>query len=1135
MLGGRTVKFARSGSTSLPAELNKRANGRPNRISTTRFTLATWLPLSLYAQFQRAANIYFLFVSILVCFPWSPIMASSTVVPFMLVLLWTALKDLYEDIRRKRDDDAENQRLCWRYSFDSNQFVQVLWDQIMYGDVLLNLQDEAFPADVLLAFAAGGQAYISTVNLDGETNLKERRAADALSAITEAGESSDERVRSVNTSTTKNDSKLKDQVTSVRSISAETVQKLIDQGVEISLGEPKVVLSDMDGSVNLKTPVPEVKAELESLKVPLPLPLSFENFVPRGCVLRNTPYAISIAAYVGGDTKTRLNMARTVAKVSNMQKYLNRGVQGLVCTLMAFCLYSCVHAEIADADQGEKMHPDQGSWPNFVVRYFMYWIILYQVVPISLYVCFEMIKLILGFHINRDPQMVCPRTGKAALARTADLVEEMGQVNFVFSDKTGTLTENEMVFACCAIGGKDLGDFRSHKASGRQGAGLQQAKQILSEIGHADHPAVRWFFVCLATCHSGQVDLDDDQQPVFSGSSPDEVAFLDAAHAAGITFKTRRRLPGKSGWELVVEGPATEGQHVFSMLAEIPFTSDRKRMTVVVEHKNELFCIVKGADNVMGVLCEEPFSASSLEHLTQYSKLGLRTLAFATKIVDRQFFEGWQKNWAAALTAADGREEKMAACAAEIEHSLTLAGISAIEDKLQDGVPEAIETIKAAGIRFWVLTGDKTETAVEIVRACKLFTGNMPLAYMVDCRDTPHALELLQAAKTKLEGSSNGGLILDGTLVRSVLPDEQGCQMLYDLAVASRACVCCRLSPQQKRKLVELVKAKNLMGITLAIGDGANDVSMIQGAHVGVGIRGKEGDQAVQASDVAISQFRFLVPLLMCHGRRAYRRMGVFLCYFLYKHIALAVGDMIWAHQPFNDPAFAGQIAYPEWLSAAFPGFLTAFPVVVVLGFDRDLPDEVANASPELYVEGLERIHFNARVFVAWVGSAIWHGTIVWLIPNLWIGADEPLPGTGGQTYPVEFWRASCVSFCLIIVFVNLRLWMWSMNPLSWPTLAIIGTSFLALLIILFMLGETAIGISYQPQIAGVPSTIFSDGKYLLVMAIMPLFLLIDVAALLATGLLQPTPLQLKRRDLRSGKWQRDVDLKDEERTPSKE
>merc|ERR1719375_1653983 len=159
--------------------------------------------------------------------------------------------------------------------------------------------------------------------------------------------------------------------------------------------------------------------------------------------------------------------------------------------------------------------------------------------------------------------------------------------------------------------------------------------------------------------------------------------------------------------------------------------------------------------------------------------------------------------------------------------------------------------------------------------------------------------ELLAKALASVEDPSGRacGLVLDGQTLSFVLESDIAMAKLFSLCLACSTCVCCRLSPSQKRKLVELVKFQDTGSVTLAVGDGANDVPMIQGAHVGIGIRGKEGSQAVQSCDVAISKFRFLVPLLLCHGRRGYRRVATFLCYFLYKHVVLSTGDLIWAHQ----------------------------------------------------------------------------------------------------------------------------------------------------------------------------------------------------------------------------------------------
>lgn len=531
-------------------------------------------------------------------------------------------------------------------------------------------------------------------------------------------------------------------------------------------------------------------------------------------------------------------------------------------------------------------------------------------------------------------------------------------------------------------------------------------------------------------------------------------------------------------------------------------------MSVIVKYKGEYFILSKGADNVMEPLCQEPFDAASCDSIRAYSKLGLRTLVIASKTLTEAVVQDWAKQVDDAKALSEGREEVLKGLYAKVETGLILYGITAIEDKLQDGVQAAIETIKAAGIRFWVLTGDKVETAVEIVRSCQLFTETTKLAYMVNCKDEAQALELLQAAEVQLQDVEDGGLVLDGTFVTCVLASETCRKLLYKLATCSKSCICCRLSPAQKRKLVELVRENNKYSITLAIGDGANDVAMIQGAHVGVGIRGKEGNQSVQASDVAISQFRFLVPLLLCHGRRAYRRVATFLCYVLYKHITLAMSDAIWAHQS----RFSATIAYPEWLGGAYPTLCTALPMIVVLCFDSDLPDQIAMKMPELYVEGLARLRFNVPIVLFWLFSSLYHGALCWLVPSL----------TNHSRYPKDynFWCDSVCSWTLVVFFVDMRLWTISLNPFSKYTLGIIALSLIMMLGTQFVLGQSHLGDIMQPAMRGVPKTIWSTWEYLRTIVFTPVALLIDLMLWTAYSYWRPLPLESARRAFARGERQ---------------
>jgi magnesium-transporting ATPase (P-type) len=455
----------------------------------------------------------------------------------------------------------------------------------------------------------------------------------------------------------------------------------------------------------------------------------------------------------------------------------------------------------------------------------------------------------------------------------------------------------------------------------------------------------------------------------------------------------------------------------------------------------EVMCITKGADSIMEKLLVSPLGKAEQDHLMQFSKVGLRTLVVASKSMSFTEFKEWERHYLNACGIMDDtRDAAVAHICAQMEYDLDYVGITAVEDRLQDGVPEAIVSIKRAGVRLWMLTGDKTETAVDIARSCNLFTEETTISYVTGCESLTEASLALERAKKELSGASTSGLVLDGRAVHEILENDDCKDMVLELGLGTQSCVCCRLSPAQKRKLVELVTSKTTSTVALAIGDGANDVPMIEGAHIGVGIRGKEGAQAVQVADVAISQFRFLVPLLLCHGRRSYWRAALFLNYYLYKSLALAMGDVIWMHQN----AFKGGIAFPEYLSVNYNVFFTSWHVVLVLAFDHGVSNEAAISRPEMYLVGPQRKRFNPIVFFIWMAHGVLHGSVCWLLPNLWFGGTYYVEGKDsfwknkasqaslidiGQAE--DFWVASCASFCLIVIVCILKLLLEVQRPYS--------------------------------------------------------------------------------------------------------
>ncbi|XP_065129808.2 phospholipid-transporting ATPase IA isoform X4 [Paramisgurnus dabryanus] len=906
-----------------------------NRISTAKYNVLTFLPRFLYSQFRRAANSFFLFIALLQQIPdVSPTGRWTTLVPLLFILLVAAVKEIIEDLKRHKTDNVVNKKETQVLRNGAWEIVH--WEKLAVGEVVRASNRDHLPADLIILSSSEpqGMCYIETSNLDGETNLKIRQG---LQITTD----------------------LKD------------IDSLMRLSGRMECESPNRHLYEFVGNIRL---------DGHST-----VPLSPDQILMRGAQLRNTQWIHGIVVYTGHDTKLMQNSTRPPLKLSNVERITNFQILVLFGCLLAISLVCSIGQTIWKIQYGNEawyMDLNYGGAANFGLNFLTFIILFNNLIPISLLVTLEVIKFIQAFFINWDTDMMYEPTNTPAMARTSNLNEELGQVKYIFSDKTGTLTCNVMQFKKCTIAGVAYG----HAAEVEDGSFAEEdCSQSTEETGFNDpsllenlqsnHPTasvIMEFMTMMAICHTAVPERSEDKI-TYQAASPDEGALVRAAQNLGFVFS------GRTPDSVIVE--SLGGEEKYELLHVLEFTSDRKRMSVIMRTpsgKIRLYC--KGADTAIyeRLADSSRYKDITLKHLEQFATEGLRTLCFAVVDISESSYQQWLEIYHRASTSLQNRALKMEESYELIEKNLQLLGATAIEDKLQDKVPETIETLMKADIKIWILTGDKQETAINIGHSCKLLTKNMGLLVINEdtldgTRETlSHHCGMLGDA---LHKENDFALIIDGKTLKFALTFGAR-QYFLDLALSCKAVICCRVSPLQKSEVVEMVK-KQVKVITLAIGDGANDVGMIQTAHVGVGISGNEGLQAANSSDYSIAQFKYLKNLLLVHGAWNYNRVAKCILYCFYKNIVLYIIEIWFAFVN----GFSGQILFERWCIGLYNVLFTALPPLTLGIFERSCRKENMLKYPELYKTSQNAMGFNTKVFWAHCLNGLFHSVILFWFP----------------------------------------------------------------------------------------------------------------------------------------------------------
>lgn len=895
------------------------------------------------------------------------------------------------------------------------RFQKDAWKSIVVGDFVRIYNDEELPADIIILSTSDpdGGCYVETKNLDGETNLKNRQSLRCGRPIKHARD-------------------------------CERAEFIIESEA------PQPNLYKYNGAIKWQQSVPGYAEEdLEDMTEPI----GIDNLLLRGCHLRNTEWVLGVVVFTGHDTKIMMNAGITPSKRPRIAREMNFNVICNFGILLIMCLLAAIVNGVAwgksDASLNFFDFGSIGGSPA-MSGFITFWaaLILFQnLIPISLYITLEIVRTLQAVFIYSDVEMYYEKIDQPCIPKSWNISDDLGQIEYIFSDKTGTLTQNVMEFKKATINGQPYGEAYTEAQAGMQKRlGIDTEKEgerIRAEIANAkiraleglrklhnnpylydddvtfvapdfvadlagehgpeQQAANEYFMLSLALCHTVIAEKSPGEPPkmIFKAQSPDEEALVATARDMGFT------VLGNSGdgINLNVLG---EDRH-YQILNTIEFNSTRKRMSSIVRMPDgRIVLICKGADSVIyGRLKkgeQKELRKETAEHLEMFAREGLRTLCIAHKEVTEQDYLLWKKEHDIAAASLEDREEKLEAVAELIEHDLLLLGGTAIEDRLQDGVPDTIELLGNAGIKLWVLTGDKVETAINIGFSCNLLNNDMELIHIKVDEDengetsddtfldmaeklldenlqtfgiTGSDEDLAHARKSHEPPAPTHGVVIDGFTLRWALNDRLKQKFLL-LCKQCKSVLCCRVSPAQKAAVVAMVK-NGLDVMTLSIGDGANDVAMIQEADVGVGIAGVEGQQAAMSSDYAVAQFRFLSRLVLVHGRWSYRRLAESISNFFYK-------NMVWTFAIFWFGIFCDfdmTYLFDMTYILMFNLFFTSLPVGIMGILDQDVSDKVSLEVPQLYRRGIERLEWTPSKFWMYMLDGIYQSVMVFFIPYL--------------------------------------------------------------------------------------------------------------------------------------------------------
>uniref|UniRef100_A0A8C1T7H4 Phospholipid-transporting ATPase n=1 Tax=Cyprinus carpio TaxID=7962 RepID=A0A8C1T7H4_CYPCA len=1001
-----------------------------NRIVSSKYTVWNFLPKNLFEQFRRIANFYFLIiflVQVIVDTPTSPVTSG---LPLFFVITVTAIKQGYEDCLRHKADNEVNKYLVT--VLEDGRSVKKESEKIKVGDVVEVVEDETFPCDLILLQSSreDGTCFVTTASLDGESNHKTHYTV------------------------------------------PDTEKDLQALTATIECEQPQPDLYKFVGRMHIYKPEQE----------PAVRSLGPENLLLKGATLKNTKKIYGVSVYTGMETKMALNYQGKSQKRSAVEKSINAFLlvylcilisKAVVCTTLKYVWQSKEGQDEPWYNQKTQKEKDTNMYLKMFTDFLSFMVLFNFIIPVSMYVTVEMQKFLGSFFITWDKDFFDPEIQEGALVNTSDLNEELGQVEYVFTDKTGTLTQNNMEFIECCIDGFQY----KHRDTRSEVDGFTVTDGPVNKLQQkAQKNNIILFLRALCLCHTvqvkeagseevltDQVDGIDEMRPQleeergFIASSPDEIALVKGAMKYGFTFL------GLESKSMKIKNRENNIEE-YKLLHVLNFDPVRRRMSVIVQTKSGetlLFC--KGADSSIFPRVKPEEVDRIRMHVERNATEGYRTLCVAFKQLSAEEYAVADTGLREARLALQDREEKLIAVYNQVETGMSLIGATAVEDRLQEEAAETMEALQGAGMKVWVLTGDKMETAKSTCYACRLFQRGTELLELTlrtledeRLKREEKLRELLQeyhrkavqdappvkAGVTRSWSTANQdyGFIIDGATLSLLMNPQhevdasQYKSLFLQICQNCTAVLCCRMAPLQKAQIVKMVKTSKGSPITLSIGDGANDVSMILEAHVGIGIKGKEGRQAVRNSDYAIPKLKHLKKLLLAHGHLYYVRIAHLVQYFFYKNLCFILPQFLYqffcgySQQPLYDAA------YLTMYNICF----TSMPILAYSLLEQHISIEILLDNAPLYREIANNAMLRWRPFLYWTLLGIFQGLLFFFGVRFLF--SNPALQDNGQVF--GNWSYGTIVFTILVFTVTLKLaldtrhWTWINHFVIWGSLA---------------------------------------------------------------------------------------------------